>query len=292
MNILLIGRSGQVGQALERLLHNGHDLIALDRSDLDLTDQGAITSAIDDSDPDVVINAAAYTAVDRAESEPELATAINATAPGLIAEASAAAGAWIIHYSTDYVFDGSGTRPYRESDLTQPLGTYGRTKWEGEEAVRRANAEHLILRTSWVYTWHGHNFLLTMLRLASERDLLKVVDDQIGSPTYAEDLASMTVSIIEKLEIDELNSVAGTYHITHQGQTNWCDFARKIFILAGIKGVEVEGIPTEAYPTPAPRPRYSVLDGDRLKRVFNLEMPGWESGLRRCIEEGGLARSK
>lgn len=292
MNILLVGRTGQVGQALQRLFLDHHHLVALGRDDLDLTDRGAINAIIEETDPDVVINAAAYTAVDRAESEPALARAINTTAPRWIADAAAAAGAWIIHYSTDYVFDGGGERPYKESDPTHPLGVYGKTKWAGEEAVRRANPEHLILRTSWVYTWYGQNFLLTMLRLARERSRLEVVDDQIGSPTYAEDLAAMTVQITEKIEWDELYSVAGTYHLTNQGHTTWCDFARQIFTLAGVEGVDVEGIRSEAYPTPAPRPRYSVLDGDRLKRVFDLEMPDWESGLRRCIEEGGLARSR
>jgi dTDP-4-dehydrorhamnose reductase len=237
--------------------------------------------------PDVVINAAAYTAVDRAESETEAAFRANSEAPALLADACKACDALFVHYSTDYVFDGTGTRPYREDDPPAPLGVYGASKFAGEEAIRRSGARHLILRTAWVYASHGSNFLLTMLRLAKERDRLRVVADQHGSPTSAALIADATAQIV-KQGVPH----SATRHLTASGQTSWHGFAEAIFAAAIARGVldrapVVEPIATSDYPTPARRPAYSVLDNHRLQAEYAMALPGWEEGLDRVM--AGLA---
>jgi dTDP-4-dehydrorhamnose reductase len=227
--------------------------------------------------------------VDRAESEPALAQRINADAPGAMAAAARKAGALFVHYSTDYVFDGTGDRPYHEDDPTRPLGVYGRTKLAGEEAVRAAGGDHLVFRTAWVYSLHGHNFLNTMLRLGAERDVLRVVDDQVGSPTFAGAIAQATASALARLPALG-RTPSGVYHMTCSGQTSWCGFARRIFEETGAAHVRVDSITTAEYPTPAARPAYSVLSNDRLASVFGVRLPGWEEALGACLAERSAER--
>jgi len=279
MRILVIGKNGQVGSHLERVLRYRHDVTALGRAGADLTDDAGLESAIAGAGADVVINAAAYTAVDRAEQEPELAARINAHAPGVMARAAAAAGAWFVHYSTDYVFDGTARRPIDESAPTHPLGTYGATKLRGEQAVQAAGGRHLVLRTAWVYSLHGHNFLNTMLRLGGEGRALRVVDDQRGSPTYAGAIAAGTAQVLEGLAPER----SGVYHMTCAGETSWYGFARRIFEIAGMPEVQVAPITTAEYPTPARRPAYSVLSNERLHAAFGVALPHWEDSLRACL---------
>jgi dTDP-4-dehydrorhamnose reductase len=295
LKILLLGAAGQVGTELRRSLAGLGDLVPATR-DGKLPD-GAACEAADFDAPeslrplilrtmtDVVVNAAAYTAVDRAESEPEAAFRANAEAPAVLADACKACDALFVHYSTDYVFDGAGTRPYREDDPTAPLGVYGASKLAGEEAVRSSGARHLILRTAWVYAAHGSNFLLTMLRLARERDRLKVVADQQGSPTSAGVIADITARIL-KQGITQ----SGIRHLTTSGQTSWHGFAEAIFAAAIARGVlerapVVDPIATSDYPTPARRPAFSVLDNRRLQAEYAIELPDWRDGLDRVIAE-------
>lgn len=280
MRILIIGRNGQVGSHLERELSGRHEVVALDRAGADLRDDTALRGAIGSARADVVINAAAYTAVDRAEQEPELAERCNAHAPGVMARAAADADAWFIHYSTDYVFDGSGRTPYREDSPTNPLGAYGASKLRGEQSVQAAGGRHIVFRTAWVYSLHGHNFLNTMLRLGREGRELRVVDDQHGSPTFAGAIAAATAGVLDRLAPEH----AGIFHMTCGGQTTWCGFARRIFEYAGLAQARVTPITTAEYPTPARRPAYSVLSNDRLRAVFGVEMPPWESALRSCLD--------
>lgn len=292
MRILVFGKTGQVGAGLGRSLQPLGDVRVLGRAEVDLADLAAITRTVRAERPDVIVNAAAYTAVDRAESEPELAMTVNGQAPDAMARAAADIGALLIHYSTDYVFDGSARTPYPEDAPTCPLSVYGRTKLAGEEAVRAAGGTHLILRTSWVYSLHGHNFLKTVLRLARERDELRIVDDQIGSPTCAGALAAGTAALIARVQRQGglQAGQAGIYQMTCAGATSWYGFAKKILEAAHLDNtVRVVPIKTPEYPTPAARPAYSVLSNEKLARVFDVRLPDWEEGLRQCLAEGGLA---
>ncbi len=286
MKLLLLGGNGQVGRELRRCLPALGEVVVATRD-------GAQADAVADFDrpaslaalvrahaPDVVVNAAAYTAVDKAESEETLAFRVNAEAPGVLAQACAERDALLLHYSTDYVFDGSGQRPYREEDATAPLGVYGASKLAGETAIRESGARHAILRTAWVYAAHGKNFLLTMLRLATERDTLQVVADQIGAPTPAAWIAEASTDIVRKGVAE-----SGTWHLVSAGQTSWHGFAEAIMDEAQALGLlpqrpAVLPIPTADYPTPAHRPAYSVLDTTQLQRRFGITPPDWREGLR------------
>ncbi len=286
MRVLLFGASGQVGTALRHQLDGRVELLALEHKHLDLADADAIKSQILSFQPTLIINAAAYTAVDQAESEPSRAQLINANAPAVMAATAAELGCWLFHYSTDYVFDGNEQRPYTEQDPVAPLGVYGQTKLAGEKAVVAAGCLYLIFRTSWVYAAAGRNFLTTMLRLAGERDQLRVVDDQWGSPTTADALAALTVTLQKRLQAGQLKTAdSGIYHTTCAGKTTWCRFARMIFAKSGISHVQVEPVPTSAYPTAASRPAYSVLDNRLLLEKFSLTMPSWQQALRSCLAQ-------
>jgi len=282
MRIVIFGKNGQVGSSLCRLLSDQHEVIALDQADLDLSQIDQIETTLAEYHPDWVINASAYTAVDKAEQESQLADAVNHLAPAAMARACAAQPCAFLHYSTDYVFDGKATQPYVESDPTAPQSVYGSTKLAGEQAVMQACPQAIILRTAWVYASEGANFVNTMLRLADERDELGVVKDQFGSPTLAYDLALASVTIIEQTGFDELSKVAGIYHATGSGMTSWYGFAREIFSLRN-KTVKLKGIPTEAYPTPAHRPAYSVLSNEKLQKVFAVSLPDWKVSLTKIL---------
>jgi len=287
MKALVFGKTGQVGRGLGSRLGSLEAVSFLDRSRADLSRPDTLAEVIDGAQPDVVINAAAYTAVDQAESEPELAHTINAEAPGAMAEACARTGAWLIHYSTDYVFDGTACEPYTEDAETAPINVYGRTKLAGEEAVRGAHDRHLIFRTSWVYSNHGRNFLNTMLRLSGEREELGVVFDQIGSPTWAGSIAEATAQVLDALAAGRVDdNAAGTYHMTCAGHTSWHEFACRIFELSGLAAsVRVKAITTSEFPTPSARPMYSILSNDKLERVFGVKLDSWEVALRKCLSE-------
>ncbi len=294
MKILLFGKGGQVGWELQRSLAPLGELVALDfdstdlRADFSRPDQLAGTVAA--VRPDVIVNAAAHTAVDKAESEPELARTLNATAPRVVAEAARQVGALMVHYSTDYVFDGSGSRPWTEDDPTGPLSVYGATKLEGEQGVQQHCPLHLIFRTSWVYAARGGNFAKTMLRLASEREKLTVIDDQHGAPTGAELLADVTAIAIRETMRDA--GKAGLYHLVAGGETSWHGYARFVLEQARALGVElkagpdaVEPVPTSAFPTPAQRPHNSRLSTVRLQDTFGLVLPHWQTGVARMLRE-------
>ena len=278
--VLLLGAGGQLGMVLAKRLAGMVDLVTLDRSQLDIANENSLRSAVRDFSPEITINAAAYTAVDKAESEPELCRQVNAVAPGVIAAEIAKTNGWLIHYSTDYVFDGSGTKAWMETDATGPLSVYGQTKLDGELAIAAAGCRHAILRTSWVYAAVGRNFLHTMLRLGREREQLKIVDDQIGAPTSAEAITEATLAVVSQLEAAR-DAKSGVYHLTCSGETSWCGFARAIFaqFAARQKAPEVLPIPTEAYPTPAKRPKNSRLNCDKFVAQFGFQMPSWESAL-------------
>lgn len=276
--ILVVGRTGQVGTALEAALPaTGWPFVVMEAPALDLTDAQSIEAAVAAARPDVVVNAAAYTAVDAAESEVELAYAINARGPGLLAAAAARAGAAILHFSTDYVFDGA-RGPWREDDATGPLGVYGASKLAGEHAVAAANPRHIILRTSWVCSATGHNFLKTMLRLAETRAELRVVADQRGAPTFADDLADTVVRLVPRLVAGE---GYGLFHLTGAPWTSWHGFAEAIF--AGRAGPSLVPITTADYPTPAQRPADGRLDCGRIARVHGITQPDWRAGLGRAM---------
>lgn len=295
MKILLFGKNGQVGWELQRALAPLGELIALDRragNGLcgDLTNLKGLADTIDSLQPDVIVNAAAHTAVDKAESEPELARTINALASGVMAQAAQRSGAWLIHYSTDYVFDGSGDQPWLETDTTAPLGAYGATKLEGEHLIQESGCSHIILRTSWVYGARGNNFAKTMLRLAQERDSLNVINDQIGSPTGAELLADVTAHIIRTAERQP--EVSGIYHLVASGETSWHSYAGFVLEHARNAGLplkvspsEIHPVPTSAFPTPAKRPHNSRLNTSKLETTFNLTMPAWQTGVTRMLAE-------
>lgn len=301
MKILLTGASGQLGLALHRQLANSHMLIAPTRQQMDLSQPGQVAEFIHGSRPDLIINPAAYTAVDQAESEPALAHAINAEAPAVMAQAARALGIPLIHYSTDYVFDGSKAdaagnwQPYTESDKPAPLNVYGASKLAGELAIQASGCAHLILRTSWIYAAHGKNFLLTMLRLASERPELRVVDDQWGVPNSADWLASVSCEILAQALAAPSAAAwwreyGGLYHLSAAEKTNWCEFARSIVQQAHALGLlgqapQVIEIPSSAYPTPAQRPHNSLLSSALLQQRFQLAVPDWQQNLRLCLQQ-------
>ena len=292
--ILLLGADGQLGTELRRSLAPLGEVVCatlggtIDGRPCERADFGApdtLPGLVDRLAPDVVVNAAAHTAVDRAEQERDLAWRINADAPGALAEACARRDAWCVHYSTDYVFDGRGTRPYREDDPPHPLGVYGTSKLAGEEAVRASGARHMIFRTAWVYAAHSHNFLRTMLRVGAERDTLRVVADQVGTPTPAALIADVTAQALR-----HASAASGLWHLTPTGQTSWHGFAEAIFAGAVARGLLarmpiVEPITTADYPTPAARPAYSVLDTGRLAATFGISLPSWQDGLGRVLDQ-------
>jgi dTDP-4-dehydrorhamnose reductase len=294
MQMLLFGKGGQVGWELQRSLAPLGELIALDFDSRqpcgDFTRRDDMAKTVRAIAPDVIVNAAAYTAVDKAESEPELVRTINALAPGILAREAQKLGSWLIHYSTDYVFDGSGSKPWLETDPTGPLSVYGSTKLEGEEAIRASGCHHLTFRTSWVYAARGSNFARTMLRLAQERDRLTVIDDQIGAPTGADLLADVTAHAIHTvLQQPELS---GLYHLVAGGETSWHGYACYVLNLARQAGIELKvaadnviPVPTSAFPLPARRPLNSRLDTSKLQTAFGLHLPLWQAGVERMLEE-------
>lgn len=285
MKVLVCGHNGQVAQALQGALAGLGEVHLLGREQLDLAHPQQLRAPLRELRPDLVINAAAYTAVDQAESEPQLAFAINAEAPRVLAEEAARLGVPLIHYSTDYVFDGSKTAPYDEDDTPHPLGVYGRSKLAGEQAIAAVGGEHLILRTSWVYSRHGRNFLLTMQRLLQERPQLKVVNDQVGAPTWAGTIAASTRALIERWQQGQAGAW-GTYHLTAQGETSWFGFAQAIaerLKAQGLPCAELLPIASSEYPTPAQRPLNSRLDCSRLAREWQVTQPHWHQALIDCL---------
>jgi len=290
VNILLTGGTGQLGWELRRTLAMFGEVIAPPRAALDLASADSIVAAVRAARPELIVNAGAYTAVDQAESEFERAMKINGAAPRVLAEQAAAARAALIHYSTDYVFDGRKVEPYREDDATAPLNAYGKTKLAGEQAVLAGTAPHLVLRTSWVYAPRGRNFLLTMLRLGRERKELKVVDDQFGAPTSARLIAEATAGAIARhcaagrLDLEALRAASGLYHLTAAGKTTWYEFARQI-LSDQADTARLVPIPTSAYPTAARRPGNSVLDNGKFQSAFGFTLPDWRIGLQLCMEE-------
>lgn len=295
MKILLFGRNGQVGWELQRSLAPLGELIAVGSADEggicgDFSNAEGIAETVRALRPDAIVNAAAYTAVDKAESEADRALQINALTPGAIAAAAYELGAWLIHYSTDYVFDGSGDRPWREGDATRPLSVYGRTKLEGEQRVSAANPRHVILRTSWVYAARGGNFAKTMLRLARERESLSVVDDQVGAPTGADLLADVTAHALRSVAGG--GGKPGVYHVAAAGETTWNGYARFVIANAQQQGEitkagpdQVHPVATSAFPTAARRPHNSRLDTSRFRSTFGLVLPPWQHGVRRMLQE-------
>jgi len=277
--ILLTGAAGQLGFELARLLRAHGEVEALDRAALDLGDSDAVVAAMRRVRPQIIVNAAGYTAVDRAESEPELADAINARAPAVLAEEAKRLDALLIHYSTDYVFDGNSREPYREEDQASPLNVYGRSKLAGERAITAAGAAHLILRTSWIYGLHGQNFLLTMRRLAATRDELRVVSDQFGVPNWSRALAEATAGLVSR-GAAALAKKTGIYHLSGRGRASWFDFARAIF--DGADRPRVVPITTAEYPTPARRPASAVLATDKFEAAFGFALPDWREMLTAC----------
>ena len=294
MNILLFGKGGQVGWELQRSLSVLGTVTALDFDSADhcgdFSNPAGVAETVRALRPDVIVNAAAHTAVDKAESEPDFARLLNATTPGAIAQEAARLGAWMVHYSTDYVFDGNGTRPWVESDAPAPLSVYGRTKLEGEQLIAEAGARHLILRTSWVYAARGGNFAKTMLRLARERDRLTVIDDQWGAPTGADLLADVTAHALRHLQ--QRPQDAGLYHCVAGGETTWNQYAKYVLAQAQIaqsaieiRAKEVAPVPTSAFPTPASRPHNSRLCTRKLQATFGLALPHWQQGVARMLAE-------
>ncbi|MBW0171759.1 MAG: dTDP-4-dehydrorhamnose reductase [Hydrogenophaga sp.] len=297
MKILLLGKNGQVGWELQRSLAPLGELVALDRHSTeadggcgDLSNPQGLRDTVQRLRPTVIVNAAAHTAVDKAESEKALAHTINAEAPGVLSAAARDVGALLVHYSTDYVFDGSGATPWREDVATGPLSVYGQTKLAGEQAIAASGARHLIFRTSWVYAARGGNFAKTILRLAQERDRLTVIDDQHGAPTGADLIADVTAHAIRQALRDP--ATQGTYHLSAAGETHWNGYARFVIDTArqlkptlAIKAQEVAPVPTSAFPTPARRPLNSRLDTTRLRDTFGLALPDWRVGVRRMLTE-------
>ena len=294
MKILLLGCDGQVGWELQRSLQPLGEVVALDFQSrdyaADFSRPESLAATVEAIKPDLIVNSAAHTAVDKAESESALAQAINADAPGVLARSAAACGAWLVHYSTDYVFDGSGDQPRGEEAATGPLSVYGRTKLDGEMQIRASGCQHLILRTSWVYAARGGNFAKTMLRLAGMKTELNVIDDQIGAPTGADLLADLTALMARAARAQP--DLAGTYNAVAGGATSWHGYARLVIETARARGVALTlpaaalvPIPTSAYPTPAPRPLNSRLDTRKLRERFGVHLPDWECGVRRMLDE-------
>lgn len=290
MKILLFGKDGQVGWELQRSLAPLSELVALGSEDADFEDADSLRDCVRRHHPDVIVNAAAYTAVDQAEREPERARRINAEAPGVLAQEAFRTGAWLVHYSTDYVFDGSGDRPWRETDPAVPLGVYGATKLAGDDSIRQSGCKHLIFRTSWVYGARGNNFARTMLRLAQQRDALAVVDDQIGAPTGADLIADVSAHVLRAAR--QHPELSGLYHLAAAGETSWHGYAQFVLGLAQARGVtlrvapeQVRAIPSAEYPTPAARPKNSRLDTTKLRQTFDLNLPLWQTGVERMLTE-------
>jgi len=289
--ILIVGNAGQLGRELERIFAGAGPIVAVDRESVDLADADQTRALVLSAEPDLILNAAAYTAVDRAESEPELAHAINAQAPRVLAEEARERDALFVHYSTDYVFDGSKVGSWVETDTPNPLNVYGASKLAGEQAVEKVGGKFLIFRTSWVYGPHGNNFLLTMLRLGRERDRLSIVDDQVGAPTTSVELARATHAVVNGIHRGQFGAPSewtGLYHTTCGGSVSWFGFAQAIFArateLLGAKAPELAPIRTSAYPTPAVRPRNSVLSNAKLKARFGIELPAWEAALEETLQ--------
>lgn len=297
MRILLLGKNGQVGWELQRSLSPLGELVALDFDSTDhcgdFTNLQGLADTVRAVRPDLIVNAAAHTAVDQAESEPELARTINALAPGVLAQEAARIGAWLVHYSTDYVFDGSGDVPWNETDMPAPINVYGQTKLEGEQLVQTSGCRHLIFRTSWVYAARGGNFAKTMLRLAKERDRLTVIDDQIGAPTGADLLADVTAHALRAVAGPAPRpELGGLYHLVAGSQTSWHGYAKYVIEVAQKAGVilkttpdKVEPVPTSGFPTPARRPLNSRLDTAKLQAAFGLSLPPWQQGVARMLAE-------
>lgn len=282
MKILVTGAYGQLGNELKELAAPNTELEFLftDVDSLDITDESAVASFFTKYHPDCVINCAAYTAVDKAESEPELAAMVNAVAPKLLARYAKKTGAKFVHVSTDYVFAGNAHQPYSETDPVDPQGVYGKTKLEGEQNCLAENADSVIVRTSWLYSSFGNNFVKTMLRLGKERGELNVVFDQVGTPTYAADLAAAILEIV----IGNGDFVPGIYHYSNEGVTSWYDFAKAIFEIAGVE-CKVHPVLSDQFPTPAKRPHYSVLNKEKIRKTFDINIPYWRDSLRKCIEK-------
>jgi dTDP-4-dehydrorhamnose reductase len=287
--ILLLGKNGQVGWELQRTLAPLGQVWALDYPEIDFAEGAALRKLVLEHQPQIIVNACAYTAVDKAESEPDRAMLINGLAPGVLAEAAKQTGALLVHYSTDYVYDGTKSTPYVETDATNPLSTYGRTKRAGDQAIQQVGCAHLIFRLCWVYGARGQNFMLTMMRLARERETLRVVADQIGSPTWSRMIAeAAALAVQQTLANANPASFNGVYHLRAGGDTNWHEFASRIIELmppAERKCKIVEAITTADYPTPARRPAYSVMSCDKLRRAFGIELPNWETSLRLVLDK-------
>lgn len=285
LKVLITGQHGQVSRELQQRLQPLGELIVLGRDQLDLANPEHIRQQVRAHRPNLIINAAAHTAVDQAESEPDMAFAINAIAPGILAEEARTLSIPLIHYSTDYVFDGSKPAPYTEADTPNPLGVYGQSKLAGEQAIAAVGGQYLILRTSWVYSNHGKNFLLTMQRLLQEKPHLRIVADQIGAPTWAGSIANSTLALIERWQAGTAGEW-GVYHLTAQGETSWFGFAEAIgehLRKQGKACAELEAIPSSAYPTPAKRPLNSRLDCSRLQQQWHVSQPHWQDALRECL---------
>lgn len=294
MKILLFGKDGQVGWELQRALAPLGELVALGSESADFEDAPSLRQAVRGAAPNIIVNAAAYTAVDKAQTEPERARLVNAHAVGVLAEEASRVGAWLVHYSTDYIFDGTKSTPYVEDDEPGPLSVYGSTKLEGERAIRERHQHHLIFRTSWVYGAYGSNFAKNLLRLAREREELQIVADQHGAPTSAEFLADVTALALYRVSINAgaQHPLTGTYHVAASGETTWHEYAREILTLAIDKGARLKAtpdgirpIPTESYPLAAARPKNSRLNTLKLQTAFNLRPPHWRYHLRRLIED-------
>lgn len=285
--ILLVGQNGQVSTYLQRRLSASFDTIVADRTMIDFANPASIMPALRSAKADMVINPAAYTAVDDAENNEQMAYLINRDAPSMLANCCAELAIPLVHFSTDYVFDGTATSPYLEDDLPNPTGVYGASKLAGERAILSTDVQAVILRTSWVYSNQGKNFYKTMLALAENRNELSVVADQIGSPTYAGSIAEACSVLVERLleEPDVIAECAGVYHLSCEGETSWHGFASAIFELIGRNDLTINPVSTSAYPTLARRPAYSVLDGAKLSNVFGVTLPSWREGLRACVEE-------
>lgn len=295
MKVLLFGKNGQVGWELQRSLAPLGEIVALDADSKELcgdfTKPEGISATVRAVSPDVIVNAAAHTAVDKAESEPDLVRTINALTPGILAQEAKRADALLVHYSTDYVFDGSGNRPWVETDATAPLNIYGATKLEGEKLIQQSGCKHLIFRTSWVYGARGGNFAKTMLRLAKERDSLSVINDQIGAPTGADLLADVTAHAI-RVSIGQPEKCCGLYHLVAAGETSWYDYTRLVLDFARRNGSSlkvaaeaIKAVPTSEFRTAATRPLNSRLNCEKLQKVFDLKMPPWQTGVERMLTE-------
>jgi dTDP-4-dehydrorhamnose reductase len=289
--ILIFGRVGQVGWELRHKLACLGEIVSVEYPEVDFTKPDSLRAVVQAERPGVIVNAAAYTAVDKAETERELAMAINGTAPGVLAEEARKLGSLLVHYSTDYVFNGSGTRPWIETDTPAPLNVYGATKLAGDEAIQASGCEHLIFRTSWVYGARGNNFLLTMLKLAKERSELSIVDDQVGAPTSSECIAQATADVLAQVLTptgNGINGRSGVYHLSNSGETSWFGFARSLLTKAnatmGVRLPVLNPIATSDFPRPAPRPGNSRLCGQKLEDVFRERLPHWETGLELVLE--------